>query len=461
MKNMKVVTVAVAIAAAASLALAGCAPGGASSGGSTSGTTGTLDHNMKGKLTYWGWQGSTSLPAEIAAFNKVYPNIKVTYKQLDNDPKYSQELTPGLLSNSGPDIFMLPPGVKVDTYKSYARDLVPLAKQQLGSDWKSKINSIAIDSYTRSGKLVAAPIGSQSTGTWLVNVSMLKKLGLDVPSTSMSMDDLVAFCKTVDAAGKDCLSVGGQAVSLTGGQFESIAESVSPGKYSKAVAGTLPWTDPDLVKALKLTQQLYTNGVYQAGAVGAAPYPDIWQQFLQQKAAMTVLGTWTLGNYTKTGQKTDLEGNGLTANDGFTVELVPAPDLAGSGTVPQLSTSPGAGDAINVKTKNQAAAEAYIAWKDFSTSGQQFVANALVFLPAMIGVSPKGLDLIDPTVQESSLKSIFAASSKSHLSNVIPCADVATAVTDAMQQLGTGTSADTVAATLQSTSAGVDRKSCT
>lgn len=459
MKAARALAPIVAVAAIALLGLTGCAPGsGTSSPSQSGGTSGNIPHDLKGEITYWGWQSTDLMPAEIEAFNKVYPNIKVNY-ELKVDPSNTQSLALALQSNSGPDLFFLPPGSAVSKFSQYTRDLTGLASDTLGSDWKSKISSLATSLYTVDDKLVAAATGSQTYGTWLVNKTVLDKLGLDVPASSMTMDQLVDFCKTVTAGGYQCLSLGGQAPTLTTGVFQQIAESIKPGVYEKAVAGDAKWTDPALVQALEVYQSLFTKQIFQPGAVTAAPYPDLWTQFMQQKAAMTVLGTWTLGNYTTDGLTTQLEANGLTAADSFVNVLIPQPDL-GLGNTPQLASSPASGDAINVKSKNLEAAEAYISWKDLSEEGQQFVANALLFQPSLLGVTPKGLTFVDPAVQTDSIESIFKAASTTTISSLVPCAPVATAIGDALQQVAVSQSPDAVAQTLETASAAVDRTTC-
>lgn len=88
---------------AAVLALAGCAGGG---------TTETTDKGSadSGDITWWGWTPDVA-PAEayIKAFNKAYPNIKVTYKKLTIDG-YDAAIRPALASSVGPDVFDVAPG---------------------------------------------------------------------------------------------------------------------------------------------------------------------------------------------------------------------------------------------------------------------------------------------------------------------------------------------------------------
>ena len=84
---------AAAVALAAGLALAGCA--GAAK--TESQNKGAAD---SGSITWWGWTpDETPAKAYIAAFNKAYPNIKVTYKKLTIDG-YNAAIRPAFASAS-------------------------------------------------------------------------------------------------------------------------------------------------------------------------------------------------------------------------------------------------------------------------------------------------------------------------------------------------------------------------
>ncbi|MCU1557503.1 MAG: carbohydrate transporter substrate-binding protein, partial [Microbacteriaceae bacterium] len=71
-RKRRSVVLALGVASSLVLALVGCSSGTASSGSATS-----------GKVTWWGWTPEIGVGKQyITAFNKVYPNITVTYKQV-------------------------------------------------------------------------------------------------------------------------------------------------------------------------------------------------------------------------------------------------------------------------------------------------------------------------------------------------------------------------------------------
>lgn len=92
-------------AAAAALclpaALAAC--GTSSSGGGAGSAT-------SGSIVWWGWTPTVQgARAYIKAFNKVYPHIHVSFKEI-TIAGYDAAMRPALASAVGPDVFDIAPG---------------------------------------------------------------------------------------------------------------------------------------------------------------------------------------------------------------------------------------------------------------------------------------------------------------------------------------------------------------
>ena len=154
-----------------------CSGGGsaASSGGSA--TSGTVN--------WWGWSPSAQgAQAAIAAFNKVYPNIKVNYKLLPVTG-VAEAMRPALAAGAlGPDVFDVTPGPELTSWGEFALDLTPTAEKALGPDWKSKLAAGGIDTLTTSsGKFAALSIGSIFAGTLWINENLFQKYGVTPPTT--------------------------------------------------------------------------------------------------------------------------------------------------------------------------------------------------------------------------------------------------------------------------------------
>jgi raffinose/stachyose/melibiose transport system substrate-binding protein len=95
----------------------------------------------QGNINWWSWTPDNDLAArEIAAFNKQYPQIKVTYKKVPID-NYSALLKPALASDDGPDVYTVNASgaFSAEAFAPYAYDLTADIKKLLGDDWQSKV----------------------------------------------------------------------------------------------------------------------------------------------------------------------------------------------------------------------------------------------------------------------------------------------------------------------------------
>src|ERR1700761_6240144 len=120
-----------ALCAAGALAACGTSGSGGSAGSATSGT-----------ITWWGWTPTTTgAQTYIKAFNKTYPNIHVTFKEI-TIAGWDAALRPALASSAGPAVFDIAPGAGLTEFGTYAQDLTPAVKKALGSGWKSKLAAI-------------------------------------------------------------------------------------------------------------------------------------------------------------------------------------------------------------------------------------------------------------------------------------------------------------------------------
>src|SRR5438093_781089 len=98
--------VAVALAATLALGLAGCASG--SSGGTPPAGGGSADAvdaalRQGGSITYWSW--TPQAEEQVAAFQKAYPNVKVSYVNAGTGNDHYTKLQNAIKAGSGaPDV---------------------------------------------------------------------------------------------------------------------------------------------------------------------------------------------------------------------------------------------------------------------------------------------------------------------------------------------------------------------
>ncbi|GIH21738.1 ABC transporter substrate-binding protein [Acrocarpospora phusangensis] len=441
---------AVAALMVVGLTLAGCA-GGAPAQNADQGSADS------GNITWWGWTpDATPAEAYIKAFNKVYPNIKVTFKKLTIDG-YDAAIRPALASSVGPDVFAVAPGAangSVDIYGVNAVDLKPAVEKTLGADWESKLAPIGVSSLMNGDKLAALSVGSVFSGTIWVNKDLFDKYGLTPPKT---YDEWKKVCETFKANNVGCFVQGAAQTAFNEDTLQAITDNVAPGVWEKALKGEVPWTDPAIVQALTIWKKLFDDGIMQEGALGMQQYPDANNGFMSGKYAMVMMGTWYMQYSTIEGNTAAISGAGVADPKPFTQLPIPFPDVAGTGNVGALYGDADFGLAVNQKSKNIAAATTFATWLGTSAEGQQVVADVLNDIPALITTQPNWdtVKLVNPEVQRPALEKLISDSGKStepRLATVV--ADLQTAIGVASTTVAAGEATpEQAAATLQASAA--------
>jgi ABC-type glycerol-3-phosphate transport system substrate-binding protein len=405
-----------------------------------------------GNITWWGWTPELSTAnSYIAEFNKQYPNIHVTYKQLTIDG-YDAAIRPALASSAGPDVFDVAPGSangSVDVYNPSTIDLTPAVEKALGSDWKSKLSPIGVNGMTVKNKLVGLSVGAVYDGTVWINKDLFDKYNVKPPT---NLDEWKQACATFKANNVGCFTQGVNQVAFDMDTFEAIADDVQPGLYLKATQGQAKWTDPQLVKALSLWGQLFTDGILEPGSKGMQQYPDANNQFMSQKYAMDMMGTWYMQYTEPAGQKAAISAAAVANPQTFTQVPMLFPDIAGTGNKGSLFGDADFGLAVSQRSKNQGAATTFAVWLGTSEKGQQTVANILNDIPALASAKPdwSTIELVNKSVQQPALQAILdQAATTPNTRFATVNADLNTALGDALTQVAAGTTPDKAAATLQ------------
>jgi raffinose/stachyose/melibiose transport system substrate-binding protein len=405
--RLKIARAVVALGAASVLILAGCAGGDS---GSTDGGSATA-----GTIRWWSWTPDNDLAErEIAAFNKQYPDIKVTYKKVPNND-YTAVLRPALASDDGPDVFTVGSGRvgPVDVFGAYAADLTPEVEKLLGADWKSKVYENGVNSFTQDDALVAMPWSKVGAGIMWINKDMFDKDNVKVPTT---LDEWKQACQVFRDKGHGCFKEGIGATGFDVDTFHSIANSVEPGLFTKASKGEAKWTEPGLVEAYRIFASLESDGILDKGSVGVQQYPDVNNAFLSGKVPMVQMGSWYAQYSTVNSLTAALAGAGVPKDTPkITIAPISFPDVAGKGNPSTIFTDPDAAQAVNAKSKNLNAATTFALWLGGTTEGQQTVANNVDSLPTLDGIAPAwdSIELVNAKVQRPLLEDLYKRANES------------------------------------------------
>jgi raffinose/stachyose/melibiose transport system substrate-binding protein len=422
----------------------------AACGGSGSGSAGSA---TSASITWWGWTPTTQVAQQyINAFNKVYPDIHVSYKML-TIAGYNAALRPALASSVGPDVFDVAPGAangSVETYSPDAINLSPAVQKALGSGWQSKLSPIGVSSLMVGSKLAALSVGAVYSGTVWINQNLFSKYGLTPPTT---LSQWTSDCATFQAHGIGCFVQGVGQTAFNEDTLQAIADNVQPGEWAKAIQGQVPWTDPAIVKALTIWKSLFTDGVMEKGALGVQQYPDANNDFMSGHYAMVMMGTWYMQYDTQSGMSAAISAAGVSSPKNFTALPIPFPDVAGTGHTGSLYGDSDYGLSVNAKSAHQAAATTFAVWLGTSAAGQGQVANALDDIAALKGVEPQwpAISLVDPGTQQAALSKLITnavASAEPRLGTVSPNLQLAIGVASTTVASGSASPAQ-AAATLQ------------
>lgn len=439
---------ALSIASFLALILAACG------GGSSTGSAGSA---TSANITWWGWTPSTQVAQQyISAFNKVYPDIHITYKML-TIAGYNAALRPALASSVGPDVFDVAPGAangSVETYSPDAVDLEPAVAKALGSNWQSKLSPIGVSSLMVGQKLAAVSVGAVYSGTVWINQDLFSQYHLTPPT---NLTQWVSDCAVFKAHGIGCFVQGVGQTAFNEDTLQAISDNVQPGIWAQAIQGQVPWTSPVIVKALTIWKQMFSDGIMEKGALGVQQYPDANNDFMSGKYAMVMMGTWYMQYDTPSGMSAAISAAGISSPKNFTALPIAFPDVAGTGHTGALYGDSDYGIAVNAKSSHQAAATTFAVWLGTSTAGQEQVANALDDIAALKGVQPNWsqISLVTPGVQQTALSQLITnavASSEPRLATVSP--NLQTAIGNATTTVASGSATPAqAAATLQAAAA--------
>lgn len=405
-------TAAVATGAAlAMVALAACADTSGSDP-SASSDGGSVEMATSGEIVWWGYTpGSPVNEQYIAAFNEDYPDIKVTWKQTSIDD-YDAAIRPALGNNTGLDVYQMSAGSAnggVAVFGGNAIDLTPAVQQALGSDWKDKLSPTGVNALTVDGQLKALAAGAVFSGTIWINQDLFDKYGLKAPT---DWDSWKNVCQTFEANGVTCFVQGAGQGAFNIDTLHAIADNVSPGTFVQATRGEVPWTDASLVEAFGLWKKLFDEGIMQPGALGTMQYPEANNQFMSQKAAMVMMGTWYSQYLIPDVMRSAMEAAGST-DDPFTMLPIDFPDIAGTGNTGSLFGDVDYGQGVSANSANQGAATTFAVWMGTSEKGQQVIADSLNLIPALKSVTPNwdNVTLVNPDAQEAPMKDLVQRAS--------------------------------------------------
>jgi raffinose/stachyose/melibiose transport system substrate-binding protein len=420
-----------AFAALGTAALAAACSPAPSTPGTAGSAQGSTPARASGEITIWGWNPDAVLAPEwIDLFHKDHPDIKATYRFIQYSD-YVNALRLGLTSDAGPDVFGLQVGALANQFAPLSADLTSTLNASLPG-WKDKF--LAADQLNIGGKQIGLPWMVTAAGTMEVNKTLLDSVGAKIPTNLNEWTDVAA---KLTAAGKKVLMQGAKDAWQNIDVFQSLANQASLGHFYDAMNKKKKFESPEMIKAFEAWKTLIDRKIIQAGAFAQTAYPDAADAFRKGEAGMIAFGTWQNSDMTKTRLATYTKTYGMDLNK-TEFQIVPFPNVVDPGGQAKLTLAggPDVGWATSAKSKNPAAAAAFVQWIASSEASQGRIAKSMQ-QPAFKSVQIDTSDVLTPAQKDLVLAQGPALASMAG-PRQIANADVQTALGDALAAVGTG-----------------------
>lgn len=273
----------------ATTALAACSSGSSTgASGTASGTYSAPSSSLSATLTYAVWDQTQvkAIDANLAGFNKEYPNIKVNVTVIPF-ADYWTKLQTEASSNSLPDIFWMN-GPNFQLYAANGK-LAPITNEVKAGAINPKNYSASLDSlYTYNGVEYGVPKDFDTIGTW-VNKALFQEAGVPLPSDDWTWAD---FQKDANEISQNLKSKGIYGISAgMDGQTTYYPTIFQAGGYVISPDGTKSgYDDPATEQGIEFWADLMKSGASPSMKQLTDTPGDQW--FVSGKSAMYQGGDW-------------------------------------------------------------------------------------------------------------------------------------------------------------------------
>jgi multiple sugar transport system substrate-binding protein len=366
-----------ALAGVTVLTLAACGGSSTSSSPGTGSTsTSSVGSTTSGSIVWSasplsGTGANDARTVLINAFEKQYPNIKVTLVSASTDTDTNRStLATQIAGGAGPDVYM---GDVIWPAQFGAHQLALPLSQYLPSSYFSKFATGLAAGATYKGAVYGSPL-FEDQGFLYYRKDLLTKDKLPVPTT---WEQLETDAKTVLAKGQSKYGFvweGASYEGLTCNFMEYLTDAGGTATNSGYTSATL--NSAAALKAVTFMRSLITSGVSPA-ATTTFQEPQAMNTFAGGQAVF--LRNW---DYAYEDSITASDGGKLTASQ---VGVVPLPTFAGQTPVPGYSNIGGWNMYVNPHSKHLGADLTFIQWLS-STAAQDILSQKYGFISTVTSV---------------------------------------------------------------------------
>ena len=354
-------------------------------------------------LTFWSWLPTTEQSEKmIADFEAANPDIKIDYTRTEQSD-FFEKLQVAMASGTGPDLFGMTTGSMMEQYAKFSVNMKETA-DEFWPGWENEINANAVSQCTtEDGTLAGMPLLIAGMTTIMYNKTLMDECGVDkVPTTYAELQDA--------------------------------AKKAKENGYVCIVAGAADdWVNSDwFVQTMQAWQNLFTEGIFEEGALGVATYPDARDQyFFARKALFFLTGSWHIGPSSPS--NSEIQGTEI-GNQGDVIGMAPFPSMSDSGEM--LATS--GVDVMVCMNKDCEKKEAAMRFIQYLSNGegQQFWVNQLQGSPVSNNISYTGE--IDGELQQQSIDEVNEYVKNAAGSRKLMNSEIEKAIQVAMQNVAAG-----------------------
>lgn len=358
------------------------------------------------------------------AFQKANPGLKLDFQQVGDQP-YKDKIRVLTTAQKLPDVFFSWAGDFSD--KFIRAGLAADISKDLNSDWGKSLAPAAVKAFQFENKNYGVPINLDAK-VFVYNKKLFAQAGVKVPST---FDGLLQACDKLKLANIEPIAFGNQfgwpAIHyLTQLNAQNVPAKTLSADYNPKIG---KFTDAGYVKALDQFMQLNSRCLTQKS--NGIAHGTARANLTSGKAAMQYVEIVEFPNYAS---------EKVGADFASVWDFFPMPPIAGAAGDQKALTGAPDGFLISAKTKNRAAAVAFLKFLTTKNNAQKMTAN-LGWLSPVAGSAT--LDNSDDHLQKA-LSTIQSASNMAIWLDTVTHAEVANAYLAGVQAMldGTKKSAD-------------------
>lgn len=228
----------------------------------------------------------------IDEYQKEHPNVAIKQEVLENE-QYKNKLKVLSASNELPDVGITWAAGFMEPYVKGGL-FAPLDDILGGAQLKDKFVAGTTEAYAVDGKTYALPIELNISPIYY-NKDIFAKHNLQVPATYEEFKQVV---KTLSDNGVAPIALGNKDRWTGSLWYMYLADRIAGSEtLKKATNGTGSFDDPGLIQAAAEVQTLVDMNAFNKGFNGLSN-DEGKSEFMNEKAAMYLMGTWELPNFT-------------------------------------------------------------------------------------------------------------------------------------------------------------------